>query len=294
MGKPLGEAALPVSEDVPVEFGPLELLGCVVCTSMTAYGLRVGLRASDPAGLDLLLERLPRVCKPSTVDTVDRLYSFVLGDRRGRGERRYHVLYEDGKRIARTTDLGIVLLAFQDKVEVFLAERARARVFVHAAVVGSNGRAVVLPGRSQTGKTTLVAELVRRGALYLSDEFAVFDAQGRVHPFPRPLGIRERGKLRPTEVEALGGKQGKRALPVGLVVVSPYDEGRRAWRPRTLPPGRAVLELLRYAVPARREPERTMATLEQVVAGAEVVKGARGDAGEAADAILRRLQSSSR
>src|SRR5438445_805343 len=83
-----------------------------------------------------------------------------------------------------------------------------------------------------------------------------------------PLGIRERGKLRPVEVEVLGGKQCKRALPVGLVVVSPYDEGRRAWRPRALPPGRAVLELLRYAAPARRDPERTLATLEQVVAGA--------------------------
>jgi hypothetical protein len=31
-----------------------------------------------------------------------------------------------------------------------------------------------------------VAELVRAGATYYSDEFAVLDSRGRVHPFPRP------------------------------------------------------------------------------------------------------------
>ena len=64
---------------------------------------------------------------------------------------------------------------------------------MHAGVVGWNGRALLLPGRTLSGKTTLVAELLRAGATYYSDELAVLDARGRVHPFPKPLAIREKG-----------------------------------------------------------------------------------------------------
>ena len=65
-----------------------------------------------------------------------------------------------------------------------MAAETRERVFVHAGVVGWKGHAIVIPGRSRSGKTTLVAELVKAGAEYYSDEFAVLDAEGRVHPFP--------------------------------------------------------------------------------------------------------------
>src|ERR687894_479249 len=51
------------------------------------------------------------------------------------------------------------------------------------AVVARGGRALVRPGPSLSGKTTLVAALVRSGAAYLSDEFAVLDPEGRVHPY---------------------------------------------------------------------------------------------------------------
>ena len=55
----------------------------------------------------------------------------------------------------------------------------------HAGVVGWRGRAIVIPGRSHAGKSTLVAELVRRGAVYYCDEFAVLHETGRVHPYRR-------------------------------------------------------------------------------------------------------------
>jgi hypothetical protein len=42
---------------------------------------------------------------------------------------------------------------------------------------------MVLPGKSFAGKTTLVAALVRAGAEYWSDEYAVLDANGDVHPY---------------------------------------------------------------------------------------------------------------
>src|SRR4051794_20574153 len=65
----------------------------------------------------------------------------------------------------------------------------------------------VIPRVSHSGKTTLVAALVRAGATYYSDEYAVFDAQGSVHPYARPLGIRDGNGDRPRRcpVQELGG-----------------------------------------------------------------------------------------
>ena len=49
------------------------------------------------------------------------------------------------------------------------------------------------------------------------------------------------------------------------------------------------MALLAHTVSARRNPERALITLRQVVADALVIKGARGEAGEVAETILDRL-----
>jgi len=64
-------------------------------------------------------------------------------------------------------------------------------LLVHAAVAAVDGRAVLLPGRSGAGKTTLVASLALAGWRYLSDEVAPLDPLGMVHPYPRPLALEE-------------------------------------------------------------------------------------------------------
>jgi len=63
-------------------------------------------------------------------------------------------------------------------------------------------------------------------------------------------------------------------------------ERRASWRARTLPPGRAILALLKHAVPARIVPREVLAALERVVRSAPVVRAKRGDAREAARRIL--------
>ena len=148
----------------------------------------------------------------------------------------------------------------------------------------------MLPGRSFSGKTTLVLELVRAGATYYSDDYAVFDARGRVHPFPRQLSIRENGAHVQDRhpVEALGGVAGELPLPVGLVAVTEYDAGVAGWRPRRLSAGHGVLELLGHAPAARRKPEAALATFERVTGTALVLKGRRGEAKRVAASILER------
>lgn len=65
-------------------------------------------------------------------------------------------------------------------------------VHVHAAVASLDGRAVILPGRSGAGKTTLVAALALAGWVYLSDEVAALDLHHAVvRPYPRPLALEE-------------------------------------------------------------------------------------------------------
>jgi hypothetical protein len=183
----------------------------------------------------------------------------------------------------------------ESDLQMFVAEWARRRIFVHAGVVGWRGQAIVIPGHSLSGKSTLVAALVRAGATYYSDEYAVFDAQGCVHPYARRLSLRTENFGRPVrcDPETLGGRRGAKPLPVGLIAVSQYQSGA-SWRPRQLSPGQAALALLANTVPARRRPEAALAALQPVVSCAAALKGRRGEADETAAVLLRTLGMSSR
>ena len=72
-------------------------------------------------------------------------------------------VYVGARRRARTRDLGEAFAVLESELRQSLAARSRQRTFVHAGVVGWRGQAIVVPGRSRSGKTTLVAELVRAG-----------------------------------------------------------------------------------------------------------------------------------
>src|SRR5882672_8024726 len=118
---------------------------------------------------------------------VQRLYSLVVaqgGDRAGM--RRLHVLYADSMRVARGTALDQVLASLETDLHRYTAEATSDMTFLHAGVVGWQGRAMAFPGRTLSGKTPLVREMLRLGATYYSDEFAVVDDFGLVHPFARP------------------------------------------------------------------------------------------------------------
>jgi hypothetical protein len=230
---------------------------------------------------------VPPGFRPSRSRLVDRLYSVVRGTVGNGRFRRFHLVHADGAPIARTLDEGAALRALQRDLRLFVAERARGRVFVHAGVVASRGKALLVPGRSFSGKSRLVAALVNAGATYYSDEYAVLDRRGRVHPFPTPLSLRpcedifeapHPSRLRP----------GRRPLPVGLVVLSEYRPGARP-RFRRLSPGNGVLALLAHTVPARPRPAEALAALRNAVAHAPVVRATRGEAEAFAAALLRRL-----
>jgi hypothetical protein len=268
----------------------LDRVGWAAGTCIDAYGARIGIRVNQAAVLERLPALLPPGWKPLGAPRVDELHSLVLGGGTRTRARAFNLVYWGIARRARTLDLEEALAVLEADLRLNVAAAATRRVFVHAGVVAHRGRAIVLPGRSGAGKTTLVAALVRAGATYYSDEFAVLDGRGRVHPFAKPLSVRgAEGKGgRSVTAEELGGVSGTRPLRVGLVVASTYRPGAR-WRPARLTPGGALLHLVPHTVPVRRRPEASLRSLTAMVEGALVLKGARGEAEALAPLLLETL-----
>ena len=269
----------------------VDRLGWVAGTAFKAYGTRIGVRVNQPDVLERLEKVFPPGWKPTRSPVVDHMYSLLSGRNDPKSRiRRFNLLYSKSVRVARSTDLDQVIQAFESDLQNFVALTARTRLFVHAGVVGWGNRAILMPGRSFSGKTTLVTAMVRAGASYYSDEYAVLDSRGGVHAFPKPPSIREGDGVisHRCALDELDGLQGSRPLRVGLVVMSEYKPGSR-WRPRGLSPGQAVLALLANTVSARLRPQLALRTLEKAVSHAPALKGTRGEAEETAESLLNGL-----
>lgn len=269
----------------------IDRLGWADGMSFTSYGVRVGVRVNDAALLPAVIERLPPGSKPASFQVVDHLYS-LIGSRAQTASRvrRLSLGYWNLLRIARSRQFNDVLEAFESHVQLTVAEYAPRRVFVHAGVVGWKDRAILIPGLSYSGKTTLVDQLIRAGATYYSDEYAVLDARGRVHPYPRALGMRFPDGLNSKKVQAkeIGADVGSKPLRIGLVVSTRYKDGAR-WRPKQITRGKGVLELMSNTVSARSQPELAWSVLPAALESALILKGVRGEASEIVNRILERV-----
>jgi hypothetical protein len=160
----------------------LDRLGWADGLAFRSYGLRIGVRVSDRAAMENVMDRLPPGWKPAASPIVDHLFSLIVGGQHTASRvQRFNLLYYDALRLARTKELDLLLKTFESELQLLVAEFARGRTFVHAGVVGWKNQAVVIPGTSFSGKTTLVTKLIQAGAKYYSDEYAV-DGQIRARP----------------------------------------------------------------------------------------------------------------
>jgi hypothetical protein len=206
-------------------------------------------------------------------------------------DERELVIHAQSELIGSTADEALALGMVDAQIRAQVALLAPEHIFVHAGVVAVDGRAVAVPGSTHTGKTTLTQALVAAGAVYYSDEFAVIDAAGLVHPYPKPLSIRHpdgSGRTTETAAGALGGETGREPIPLGLIVVTSYRPGATL-RPVPLSAAAAMLALLGHTIPARTRPEQSMAALRAAVQGATAWSSERGEAREAARVILSEL-----
>ena len=173
-----------------------------------------------------------------------------------------------------------------------VALHARGRLFIHAGVVGVDGVAVVIPGASHSGKTTLVAELVRAGAKYYSDEYAVVDPTGSVHPYAKPLSVRGSGEAPgpAASVPVPAASTGDDPIRAGLIVITEYRSGAE-WVGRRGSRGQGALALVQHTVAARPRPADTFHAAVQLTQQAQTVAGPRGEASQVVGSLIEMAQS---
>lgn len=243
------------------------------------WGVQVAIEWSDPALDRPLEELLVGPWQPVPGNNIERTYRFSQG--------------LDGSTMLSAPDGGILPLTKADPgsslemhLQLDVASHSRKAAFVHAGVVALEQGALLIPGPSHSGKSSLVFALCQLGATYFSDEYAIVDPQGQVHPHPRRLALRGldgvQQRLSPYRAN---WRVGYGPVPLLGVLLSPFEAEAR-WSPQPISRGLAVLRLLENTVAAQLAPELCLACLSRAVARAECLESLRGAAEEAAPAIL--------
>lgn len=259
--------------------------------SFVAFGVRIGVSLADVALLDELVGRIPADWQPIGFENLVNHYHVEWMDRsQGRDHAAQYLLYGEDGSDGRQCDREHLPDSFEAVLEDFISQYAEPWIFIHAGVVGWREKAILVPATSFSGKSTLVAALVARGATYYSDEFAVMDTEGLVSAFPRPISLRmgehhqwRTRRIKLTETQHLAPSLPP--LPVGLVALLSYDPDRAFWVER-LDRGTAIMALCEHSVAIRRRPGDTFAALGAIVGRARVIRGFRGEADEAAAWLL--------
>ncbi len=234
---------------------------------------------------ELLLDTLPSA-RPSTATTHHVAYE--VRKRTADGTTLgWEVWRSDGTLIIRAKEPETVARGLTDAVHFEIASHATDHVFIHAGVVGWHDQAIVIPGRSMSGKTTLVIELLRQGASYYSDEYAVIDTDGLVHPYARELRVRSGdGSAENKPFGNFTTHLGRMPIPLGMIAVLHYEEGAEL-RLSRLGPGAAALALIDNTIRVRDEPASSVRAAS--MAGRALgIEGVRGEAAEAAATLLER------
>jgi hypothetical protein len=249
-----------------------------------SFGVRCQIVLGDPELEPRVREILPpgyQSRRPSRTDA-------VFGLRRT-DEDSYEVTI-DGRQWIDHGTLEIAMNLLDAQLRVHIAVNTPDLIFVHAGVVAHGRQALLIPGGSFSGKTTLVGALVQAGATYYSDEYAVLDAAGRVHPYPRRLSFRGIGER---HVSELGGVAGEESADVAIIVLTHYRAGAD-WQPEHRSHGRGLVALLANTVPAVTRPRESLSALHNAVAGVTVLESDRGEAGPVAEVLLEELAAIAR
>jgi hypothetical protein len=255
-----------------------------------SFGVKIRIIASKPAAPEKILETLDgalggcfKIIEKSETEVVFR-YNW--------NENGRDSLYKGSERIAGGMPRRDVLERLESQVRITIAEFAVGKVFIHAGVVGWKDSAIIVPAGSFRGKTSLVAELVKRGAAYYSDEYAILDEDGFVHPFPKTLSVRGLiDEYRQVEIPVEEfGFAGTKKIPVGMFLLTEFKENAR-WKPKLLSAGQGIMEILPHTVPVRYNPEFTLKVLNRAANRAIIIKSFRGDAAKFAQTILNYFET---
>jgi hypothetical protein len=261
--------------------------------NLQTYGVKIGIKIDTQLQPLELFHRLDTTFPTGFIeirkDEIEHQFSVK------RGKLKEYLLFDSEKEIYSTFDRENLIDFLDSHLRTTVAKFAIDKVFLHAGVVGWKGKAIVIPGKSFAGKTTLVAELVKRGAEYYSDEYAVFDKDGFVYPFPKKLSIRgiiDDFTQVDFAVEELNGKPGVKPLPVGIMLITEYEKGRNQ-RQRIIAQskGRGMLDIMGHSFALKQNPQKVLLFLNKALNCGMILKTKRGEAKEFVDFFIKYIES---
>jgi hypothetical protein len=271
---------------VLVENGPLQSPGhsatSEVVLDIRAFGGSV--RLLDRTGVGIA----DRVAALMPADTIAR--------RDGRPEITLHATGGDGDLVTVSgygyDPVGPVrseeaVMWLRAAIDAGVACTATDALFVHAGVVGWRNHAIVIPGRSGTGKSSLTMALVDAGATYYSDDLAPIGANGYVHAYAKAPSLKG-SVLATRQVQPPAEAGAAPPLPIALIISTSFVPESR-WVPLTQRGATGVLPLLKNAVIATGQPEAAVAVAAAVGASSVTLAGPRPEAAAVAELILKTL-----
>lgn len=255
---------------------------------VSAVGCAVSFEATQGKALDILnryvFPSLPRETSDSTeADIHVRLLQ---------SDHTSH-LFVDEVLIASADKPEYLLRQIIDVLDTALIQRLKNLHAVHAGAVLLGDRALLFPGGSHSGKSSLVAALLRRGAVCFSDEYALIDAGGQVHTYPRILLLRDGGRDQtPVLPENLNAQVATASARIGWIFSLRYDSSG-GWDVAPVPQSSALLSLLQNTPHVLADAPEMVNSFQRAVAGAVCYAGRRAEAAEAVDHILRLVSTAS-
>ena len=183
-------------------------------------------------------------------------------------------------------------------------------LFLHAGAVAGGGRRVILPAAPETGKSTLVASLLRLGCEYLSDELAPIDpVTAGVYPFPKHIAVARSGLeyitggppelpddyppltaqlsnryLRPGDLKAVVAGSGSVDM-----IVFPTDDREGTPTLQALSSSETIARLLEHTLNAELYGDRTLTMLTRASRAAESFELTGGSSEQRAELLRQEL-----
>lgn len=257
-----------------------------------SYNVKIGIRSNDHKLINQCREVLnfifPTGWSEINYDNHAHLFSVYLA----KSGQQNSYIYKNNDLVGTQLTKNFKFDALESQLRLTVAEFAEDFVFLHAGAVAYRKKAIIIPGVSFSGKTTLVAELSKRGLEYYSDEYAVIDKKGFLHPFPKKLsmrGIVDDYTQVEIAVEEMGGKKGIEPVSIGMILVTKYKKNAK-FKPEQISTGKGIIESLANSVSVRQNPELVLQTLSLVTAGAKVIKTNRNEVKGFADKFLSYLE----
>jgi hypothetical protein len=253
---------------------------------LSAFGVVVEITSPDREIFEQCAATLPGYWLRAGDGQADVCFDIVAPHHESKRGRHF-LFRENGDLLGGSINETQVRHRLARRMDYHLGAYARDCAFLHAGIVCHKGRAILLPGLSHAGKSTLTAALVRIGAQYVSDDIAVIDRAGRAYFLSRAINLREdvaEALDLPSSAHMEHLHEG--TLPVGAIMLLNYRKNEAVLDMHPLSKGETILRLISNSMNGRHQPETVIRCCAAAVSHAICYEGLRGEAETVAPLML--------